>query len=78
MFVPTNMDDTPLSEAKFLKPETLQKLLGYSDRGNFWSAVRKAQIPYIRINARRCLFEESAVKSWLAARTVGSASGRAS
>lgn len=64
---------TPLSERNYLKSETVRKLLGYSDKASFWVAVRASGIPYIRINARRCLFDEAAVQQWLDERTIGKA-----
>ena len=63
----------PFDGARFLTAAQVMPLLGYSDRSAFWCAVKAAGIPFIRINARRCLFEESAVRAWLDARTVGRA-----
>ena len=61
----------PLSEATFLKSDEVMELFGYADRSAFWQAVKAAGIPFIRINSRRCLFEEVAVRDWLDSRTVG-------
>ena len=63
---------TPLAGARFLRPAEVFALLGYTDRSAAWQAVKRAGIPFVRINARRCLFEESAVRAWLDAQTVGS------
>lgn len=49
-------------------------LLGYSDRSSFWLAIKAAGIPFVRINSRRCLFEEAAVRAWIDRRTIGGAS----
>ncbi len=46
------------------------RLLGYADRAAFWVAVKAAGIPFIRINPRRCLFDEATVQAWLRSRTV--------
>jgi predicted DNA-binding transcriptional regulator AlpA len=62
-----------LDGARFLKASEVMPLLGYSDLSAFWVAVKNSGIPYIRINKRRCLFEESAVRAWLDARTIGRA-----
>ena|GEM_PF-1039995 len=61
----------PLGGARFLTAKQVMPLLSYSDCSGFWQAVKGAGIPFIRINARRCLFEESAVRAWLDSRTVG-------
>ncbi len=62
----------PLNGAKFIAPKVVFALLGYSDVSGAWKAVRKAGVPFIRINPRRILFEESQVRAWLDRRTVGS------
>ena len=62
---------TPLSEAKFLQTAEVMKLLRFSDRASFWHTARTAGIPFIRVNARRALWEESAVRDWLNRRSVG-------
>lgn len=61
----------PLTEARFLNASEVMPVLGYTNRSAFWQAVKAAKIPFIRINARRCVFEESSVRSWMDARTVG-------
>lgn len=61
----------PLSEAKFLQTSEVMKLLRFSDRASFWHTARTAGIPFIRVNARRALWEESAVRDWLNRRSVG-------
>ena len=65
------MTEKPLTERRFLKTEAVMRLFGYSDRAAFLVAVHSAGIPYVRINARRFLFEESAINAWLESRTVG-------
>jgi predicted DNA-binding transcriptional regulator AlpA len=55
----------------FLKSREVMHLLGYSDRASFWTAVHAASIPYVRISARRILFERGSLNAWLDARTVG-------
>ncbi len=54
-----------------MTPAQLFSLLAYSDPSTAWKAVRKAGVPFIRINPRRILFEESQVRAWLDRRTVG-------
>jgi len=62
---------TPLNGARFMSSGEVMKMLNYSDRSAFWAACHAASIPFIRINQRRCVFEESAVRAWLNSRTVG-------
>lgn len=66
--------NAPLSEARFLRSDKVMQLLGYSDRSAFWQSVKRSGIPFVRINQRRCIFEESQIRAWLDRRTVGSRS----
>lgn len=61
---------------KYLDAATVMTVLKYTDRSAFWKAVRDAGIPFIRINQRRCLFEESSLRAWLDSRRVGSVPAR--
>lgn len=67
----------PLAEERFLKPADIAPLLGvkYSEtaRAGFWRAVRRAGVPFIRVNDRKMVFEESAVRAWMDSRRVGKA-----
>ena len=62
----------PLYGARFLTAQDVMPLLGYTDVPGFWQAVRNFGIPFVRINRRKCLFEESALRAWIDSRTVGS------
>ena len=73
MWAVSFLSNPPLSDRRFLKSEIVRNMLGYSDAASFWSAVRKGGIPHIRINARRIMFDEAAVRAWLDSRTVGKA-----
>lgn len=61
----------PFGGMRLLESSEVKALLGYSDNASFWSMVRAAGMPFIKLNARRIMFEESAVKAWLDTRTVG-------
>lgn len=61
----------PFGGTRFLTAKQVMPVLGYTDVGAFWSAVRAAGIPFVRFNARKILFEEKAVEAWIASRTVG-------
>jgi predicted DNA-binding transcriptional regulator AlpA len=60
-----------LTERRYLKSGEVMRALGYSDRPAFWAAIKAAGIPFIRVNSRRCLFDEAAVLAWLDERTIG-------
>lgn len=55
----------------FMKPKEVMRLLGYSDRASFWTAVHAASVPFYRISPRRVLFERGSLKAWLEDRAVG-------
>lgn len=57
----------PLGEA--MTPLEAMKALGYSHRPTFMQAVRKERIPFIRINARRFVFEGAAIRAWIERKT---------
>lgn len=40
-------------------------LLGYRDRGSFWSMVHSQGVPCVRINARVIRFPEAALADWI-------------
>jgi predicted DNA-binding transcriptional regulator AlpA len=58
------------SGRNFSTPEAMS-LLGYKGSTEFWQAVRRAGIPYIRISARRAIFRERDLEAWMDAHTVG-------
>ena len=61
----------PRSEAPFLKSDQVMTILGYTDRSSFWQAVRRSGIPYVRVNARRCIFDREQLMAWIQRRSVG-------
>ena len=65
------INQPPLSDTRFLKSDQVRRMLGYSDSAAFWRAIREAGIPFVKITARRFMFEEAAVRAWLDSRTVG-------
>ncbi len=60
-----------IRDLHFLSAADVMKILGYESRATFWQAVRANAIPHVRLGVRRCVFEESALRAWLASRTVG-------
>jgi hypothetical protein len=61
------------TEPGTLSSTTVMARLGYSpkNRAGFWIAVRRARIPFIRLNARNIRFPLMAFEDWLASRQVG-------
>jgi hypothetical protein len=71
----TTMDKAPLTEARFLKPSEVMRLIRIEDRANFWAIVHRAGLPHVRFSERKILFEESAVRAFIDARTIGKTGG---
>lgn len=63
-------EQIPLEERRFLHADKVRELLGYANRSCFWEAVRRAGIPYIKLNQRRFLFDAAEVEAWLKRRTI--------
>lgn len=61
------------TENTLMSSNELMSLLGYKDRGSFWSLVYGKGIPHIRLNARVIKFERSAVDDWLRQRNTNAA-----
>lgn len=59
------------SDSRFLKSDQVMTMLGYADRSSFWQSVKRSGIPYIRVNARRCLFDQRQLSAWLLRRSMG-------
>jgi len=58
--------------SKLMTSSDVMKLLNYQSKSTFWSAVHKFGIPYIRINSKHCMFEQSVLQDWLKSKAVGS------
>jgi predicted DNA-binding transcriptional regulator AlpA len=74
MHAPSMPRTGTLTGITLIKSSAVMATLGYSDRSSFWTAVKAAGIPFVRINSRNCVFEESALRAWIKSRTVGGAS----
>lgn len=64
---------TPLAGARFLKPAEVMQLTGHTDRSAFWQWARRAGLPFVKLSAKRYLVEETSLRAWLDARTIGRA-----
>lgn len=62
---------TSPTDPHFFKSDQVMTMLGYSDRSSFWQAVRQSGIPYVRVNARRCIFDREQLMAWIQRRSVG-------
>ena len=49
----------------YLKSSVVMEALGYTNRAAFWEFVRSAGVPHIRLNARRIIFDETAIMDWI-------------
>lgn len=63
------MTDDP--EPKFLTSREVMALLRYSRPTTFFENVRRLGIPHVRINPRKILFPDAALKRWIELRSVG-------
>ena len=61
----------PLTEQNYLKAKDVKKMLCYDDNSAFYQAVRELAIPHIRINSRKFVFPEDALRAWMQKRSVG-------
>lgn len=61
----------PLAGARFLKPAEVMQLTGHTDRSAFWQWARRAGLPFVKLSAKRYLVEETSLRAWLDARTIG-------
>lgn len=61
-------DGSELRDSKWAR-----KLFGYQSKTSsaFWQFVYSNGVPHIRLNRRRIMFSELAVRDWIAKRSVG-------
>jgi predicted DNA-binding transcriptional regulator AlpA len=57
------------SERRFLRSGSVMALLGYRNRASFWEFVRRKGVPHVRLGPRKIVFDEVALKAWLARRS---------
>jgi len=64
---------TALRDRKFLTSAEVKKMLGYStsNPAEFLQMIRRERLPFIRINARRFIFDEAQLTAWIERRTFG-------
>lgn len=66
------MPPAPLGGTRLLRcPAEVMSLTGHRDRTSWWQWARRAGLPLIRLSARKYVIEESALRDWLASRTLG-------
>jgi len=54
-----------------LTPAEAQGLLGFKSRPAFVRALKRDNVPHIKLNARTIRFDEDQLRSWIQSRTVG-------
>ena len=67
----TQNNTQPLADARFLTKENVKPITGHKDDSAFWQFVHRNGVPFVRLGARRIVFEESSLRAWLNSRTVG-------
>ena len=66
----TDLPATFFGGHRYLRSTAVMALLGYRNRASFWEFVRRSGVPHVRLNARRIMFEEQALRAWLAHRSA--------
>jgi predicted DNA-binding transcriptional regulator AlpA len=62
-----------LRDRKFLSSAEVKKMLGYSstNASEFLQMIRKERVPFVKLNARRFIFDEAQLAAWIDRRTFG-------
>ena len=66
----TDLPATFFGGHRYLRSAAVMALLVYRNRASFWEFVRRSGVPHVRLNARRIMFEEQALRAWLARRSA--------
>ena len=66
----TDLPATFFGGHRYLRSAAVMALLGYRNRASFWEFVRRSGVPHVRLNARRIMFEEQALRAWLGRRSA--------
>ena len=56
---------------KLLTATEVMERYHYTNRSSFWDFVHRQAVPFIRLNARKVLFDPAALAAWEAKRAVG-------
>jgi biotin operon repressor len=61
------MPAATLRDRRFLSSSEVKKLLGYSEEnsGEFLQMIRKEGVPFVKLNARRFIFDEAQLAQWI-------------
>ena len=62
----------PIAQPKALETlssEEVMKMLGHSRCDKFWTAVRDARVPFVRVSSRRSFFNRADVEAWMQRKT---------
>ncbi len=46
--------------------DSVMEFFGYTNRSSFWKFVRTKGVPFIALNARRYMFDPTALNRWIA------------
>lgn len=61
----------PVAGVRFITHRQVMPLTGHTDPSAFWQFVHRNGVPFVRLGARRIVFEESALRAWIDSRSVG-------
>lgn len=62
----------PLNGRRYLPSRTVMEMLNYRNRASFHEWIKSSGVPHTRLNARKIVFDESALSAWLETRTSSS------
>lgn len=62
-------------ERPLLTSGAVMRRLGYADNTGFMRFLKSSDLPWIRLNARRFMFDPQQLDDWLARHTVGKTNG---
>lgn len=63
------MPTARITPAEYLTGPEAQRLLRYENTAAFYDFVRRAGVPFIKVNSRRCLFPAADLRTWLSVRS---------
>ena len=66
-----SLADRQPETASFLNSRVVMTRFGYQDNSAFWAFVRAQGVPFVRLNARKLVFDAASLEAWISKRTVG-------
>ena len=66
---PQNTDKAGTSP--FLSSRAVMARFGYKNNSAFFAFVRAQGVPFVRLNARKLVFDPASLEAWVSKRSVG-------